>query len=172
MRNLEDQYWKQIEELEWSKDHDYKRIEQYLVENFTAVESVDLMKFTADMQDDLMARFHNDWLADPGIEVGDDGWNDLTAEVVGRGKKFYKSITEHIRIWCTSCLYLFNGVSNDFIFIFFLKRHNIEWHIKLLAHRTSVRKVLLPRTITKESKLVFKPNLKIKGGYIVPLLFK
>ena len=93
MRNLEDQYWKQIEELEWSKDHDYKRIEQYLIDNFTAVESVDLMKFTADMQDDLMARFHNDWLEDPGIEVSDDGWNDLTAEVVGRGKKFYKSIT-------------------------------------------------------------------------------
>ena len=93
MRNLEDQYWKQIEELEWSKDHDYKRIEQYLIDNFTAVESVDLMKFTADKQDDLMARFHNDWLADPGIEVSDDGWGDLTAEVVGRGKKFYESIT-------------------------------------------------------------------------------
>ena len=93
MRNLEDQYWKQIEELEWSKDHDYKRIEQYLIDNFTAVESVDLMKFTADMQDDLMDRFHNDWLADPGIAVSDDGWGDLTAEVVGRGKKFYESIT-------------------------------------------------------------------------------
>ena len=93
MRNLEDQYWKQIEELEWSKDHDYKRIEQYLIDNFTAVESVDLMKFTVDKQDDLMARFHNDWLADPGIEVSDDGWGDLTAEVVGRGKKFYESIT-------------------------------------------------------------------------------
>ena len=93
MRNLEDQYWKQIEELEWSKDHDYKRIEQYLIDNFTAVESVDIMKFTADMQDDLMARFHNDWLADPGIEVSDDGWSDLTAEVVGRGKEFYNNIT-------------------------------------------------------------------------------
>lgn len=93
MRNLEDQYWKQIEELEWSKDHDYKRIEQYLTDNLGVVKSSELANFVADMQDDLMARFYNDWLGDPGIEVGDDGWNDLTAEVVGRGKKFYKSIT-------------------------------------------------------------------------------
>ncbi len=93
MKHLETDYWKQIEELEWSKDHDYKRIEKYLIDNFTTIESVDLREFVSNMQDDLMARFYNDWLGDPGIEVSDDGWNDLTAEVVGRGREFYENIT-------------------------------------------------------------------------------
>lgn len=93
MENLEAYKWKTIEELEWTKDHDYNRIEDYLKDNFTIEDCLELSEFVNDMQDDLMARFHNDWLGDPGIEVSDDGWNDLTAEVVGRGKDFYKNIT-------------------------------------------------------------------------------
>ena len=93
MRDLEEHYWKQIEELEWSKDHDYKRIEQYLKDNFTVVESIDLIEFINDKIHYLYSQFQDDWLGDPGIEVSDDGWSDLTAEVVGRGKKFYKNIT-------------------------------------------------------------------------------
>ena len=30
MKDLENEYWKQIEQLEWSQDGDYKRIEQQL----------------------------------------------------------------------------------------------------------------------------------------------
>jgi len=29
-----------------------------------------------------------------GIAVSDDGWYDLRADVIGRGKKFYYSITK------------------------------------------------------------------------------
>lgn len=93
MENLEAYKWKTIEELEWTKDHDYNRIEDYLKDNFTIEDCLELSEFVNDMQDDLMARFHNDWLGDPGIDVSDDSWNDLTAEVVGRGKDFYKNIT-------------------------------------------------------------------------------
>jgi len=93
MKKEEENYWEQIEELEWSKDHDYGRIEQYLKNYFLPLDIIALKNFVEDKQDDLMDRFDKYWLADPGIEVSDDGWSDLTAEVVGRGKKFYESIT-------------------------------------------------------------------------------
>ena len=91
--NLEDQYWKQIKELEWTKDHSYDRIEQYLKDNFTVSEAIQLSDFVKNKALALAVRFHGDWLGDPGIDVSDDGWSDLTAEVVGRGKKFYENIT-------------------------------------------------------------------------------
>ena len=43
--------------------------------------------------DNLNTKYEKDWLADPGIEVSDDGWWDVRAEVVGRGKKFYNNIS-------------------------------------------------------------------------------
>jgi len=91
--NLEDQYWKQIEELEWAKDADYNRIEKYLKETLTISEAVQLKDFVRNKTLALAVRFHDDWLGDPGIEVSDDGWSDLTNEVVGRGKEFYENIT-------------------------------------------------------------------------------
>ena len=93
MKDLENEYWQQIEELEWSKDGDYKRIEQQLKDNFTPSEAKQLDDFVRNKVDELGKRFHNDWLGDPGIDVSDDSWGDLRNEVVGRGKEFYESIT-------------------------------------------------------------------------------
>ena len=93
MKNLEENYWKQVEELEWSKDADYKRIEQYLINNLTPSKAIQLEDFVNNKVIELGKRFHNDWLGDPGIEVSDDSWGDLRNEVVGRGKEFYENIT-------------------------------------------------------------------------------
>tara|TARA_R110000796_G_scaffold100750_1_gene209423 strand:+ start:499 stop:867 length:369 start_codon:yes stop_codon:yes gene_type:complete len=93
MNELEDKYWQQIEELEWSKDADYKRIEQQLKDNLTPTEARQLDDFANNKVIGLGKRFDNDWLGDPGISVSDDGWSDLRNEVVGRGKEFYESIT-------------------------------------------------------------------------------
>tara|TARA_R110000765_G_scaffold63972_1_gene124449 strand:+ start:197 stop:568 length:372 start_codon:yes stop_codon:yes gene_type:complete len=93
MKNLENKYWQQIEELEWSKDADYRRIEQQLKNNLTPSESIQLDDFARNKVDELGKRFYNDWLGDPGIDVSDDGWSDLRNEVVGRGKEFYENIT-------------------------------------------------------------------------------
>lgn len=93
MKDLENEYWKQIEELEWSKDGDYKRIEQQLIDNFTPSEIKQLDDFARNKVNELGKRFNNDWLGDPGIDVSDDGWSDLRNEVVGRGKEFYENIT-------------------------------------------------------------------------------
>jgi len=93
MKDLEDKYWQQIEELEWSKDGDYKRIEQQLKNNFPPSEAKQLNDFARNKVNELGKRFNNDWLGDPGIDVSDDGWSDLRNEVVGRGKEFYENIT-------------------------------------------------------------------------------
>ena len=89
----EDQYWQQIEELEWSKDGDYKRIKQQLIDTLTPSEIKQLVVFVRSKVNELGKRFHNDWLGDPGIGVSDDSWSDLRNEVVGRGKEFYENIT-------------------------------------------------------------------------------
>lgn len=98
MKDLENEYWKQIEELEWYTDSfisdgDYRRIEQQLIDNFTPSEIKQLDDFVRSKVNELGQRFHNDWLGDPGIDVSDDGWGDLRNEVVGRGKEFYENIT-------------------------------------------------------------------------------
>jgi hypothetical protein len=93
MKDLEDKYWQQIEELEWSKDGDYKRIEEYIKNNYSYSSARQLDNFVDSKVNELGKRFHNDWLGDPGIGVSDDGWSDLRNEVVGRGKEFYENIT-------------------------------------------------------------------------------
>ena len=93
MKDLEDKYWQQIEELEWSKDGDYKRIEEYIKNNYSYSSARQLDNFVDSKVIELGKRFYNDWLGDPGIGVSDDGWSDLRSEVVGRGKEFYENIT-------------------------------------------------------------------------------
>ena len=93
LKSNEDQYWQKIKELEWSKDGDYRRIEQYLKDNFKLTEVKQLKHFVREKVNKLGTQFHNDWLGNPGIEVSDDGWSDLRNEVVGRGKEFYENIT-------------------------------------------------------------------------------
>ena len=93
MKDLENKCWQQIKELEWSKDGDYKRIEQQLIDNLTPSEIKQLDNFVRNKVNELGKRFNNDWLGNPGIGVSDDGWSDLRNEVVGRGKEFYENIT-------------------------------------------------------------------------------
>ncbi len=98
MNELEDKYWQQIEELEWYTDKfisdgDYKRIEEYIKNNYSYPSARQLADFVDNKVIELGQRFHNDWLGDPGIGVSDDSWSDLRNEVVGRGKEFYENIT-------------------------------------------------------------------------------
>jgi hypothetical protein len=92
-KSLEDELWAEVESLGWAKDHDYRRIREEIEYKFTVSEITRLTDFVDNMQDKLMRKYYNDWLGDPGIDVSDDGWSDLTAEVVGRGKDFYENIT-------------------------------------------------------------------------------
>jgi|TARA_R100000084_G_C4613916_1_gene129612 hypothetical protein len=83
--------WSIIRELKWTKDHDIERIRHYLAETYTRKKIESICKFAVSKREELQSKFYKDWLS--SIPVSDDGWWDLTAEVVGRGRKFYETIT-------------------------------------------------------------------------------
>jgi hypothetical protein len=85
--------WALIKESDWTKDHDYTRIGKKFRKLLSREDCTQLFKFIDDKQQKLDTRFEKAWLGKPGIPVYDDGWSDLTFDVVGRGEKFYKSIT-------------------------------------------------------------------------------
>ena len=93
MENLEKEYWEQIEKLKWWNDPNDDRVSSELKRYFTLNEIIRLRDFVDNKQKDLMDKFNEDWLDDPGIGVSDDGWSDITAEVIGRGEEFYNNIT-------------------------------------------------------------------------------
>jgi len=88
----EEQLWHLIENANWSTDHDYERISKEY-SKLTNSEFEQLDKFVLDKCGELADKYNKDWLGYPGIDVSDDGWSDLRAEVVGRGKEFYENIT-------------------------------------------------------------------------------
>jgi len=95
MESGEDEFWEIIEKVNWKKDHDYNRIEKelsVLPEDFRKRFS----QFCYGKLKELSKRFDEDWVmhGSEGIAVSDDGWYDLRADVIGRGKKFYYSITK------------------------------------------------------------------------------
>tara|TARA_R110000751_G_scaffold235238_2_gene336668 strand:+ start:818 stop:1189 length:372 start_codon:yes stop_codon:yes gene_type:complete len=84
--------WELVENLNWSLDHDFRRIESELLLMDLDI-SNQIHEFTELKRNEIYSQYEEDWLGDPGIDVGDDGWSDLTAEVVGRGKNFYENIS-------------------------------------------------------------------------------
>ncbi len=104
----EDELWQLIEKLNWSLDHDYKRIGDELKLLGSDI-SNDLVEFAYGKQGEIASQYEEDWLGEPGIEVSDDGWSDLTAEVVGRGKEFYENITvEKLQVMANTSNYYEN----------------------------------------------------------------
>ena len=91
----EDKFWEIIEKVNWKKDNSYKRVASEL-----SILPKDLKKELRDFCDsktnELQKKFEEEWLkpGSDGIECSDDGWGDLCADVVGRGKTFYYSVTK------------------------------------------------------------------------------
>jgi len=92
MKTKED-FWELVEIVDWKSDNDYNRIKKYLLKNYTKSEIREYNDIYLSSLDYLYIRFENDWLGEPGISVSDDGWWDLRADVIGRGKEFYYTIT-------------------------------------------------------------------------------
>jgi len=92
MKKTEQELWEMVEKANWNSDHDYKRIQKEW-KNLDADTKGELEAFVHNKISSLNKQYEKDWLGNPGISVSDDGWMDLRAEVVGRGKSFYESIT-------------------------------------------------------------------------------
>ena len=85
--------WKQVEELNWQSDGDYRRIEEFIKNRYNLSSAKELAEFVDSKATELGHEFEKAWLGDPGIACSDDSWSDLRYEVVGRGQEFFETIT-------------------------------------------------------------------------------
>ena len=85
--------WKQVEELNWTSDGDYRRIEEFIKNRYGFSSAKELAEFVNSKYTELNRKFESDWLGDPGIACSDDSWSDLRYEVVARGQEFFETIT-------------------------------------------------------------------------------
>tara|TARA_R110000868_G_scaffold196505_1_gene442434 strand:- start:131 stop:502 length:372 start_codon:yes stop_codon:yes gene_type:complete len=83
--------WGLVENLNWSQDHDYKRIEGELKGLGLDVAN-QIHEFVSEKRGEICSQYQEDWLGEPGIGVSDDGWSDLTNDIVGRGRKVFENI--------------------------------------------------------------------------------
>lgn len=91
----EQKCWKLIEDAKWKFDHDYERISFRWSE--LSKNTFDMLnEFISEKAATLMDQYEDVWLGKgdyEGLNIGDDGWCDLIYDVVGRGERFYNSIT-------------------------------------------------------------------------------
>lgn len=85
-------YWLVIEALKWSSDYDIRRIKTKLQKLDDRTKQA-VGDFADYLCGELREKYKDDWMGRPGINVSDDGWCDLRAEVVSKGKEFYEQIT-------------------------------------------------------------------------------
>jgi hypothetical protein len=90
---MSDRLWNRIEELNWTSDGDYRRIEDFIKNRYSFSSARELAEFVNSRATELGHEFEKAWLGDPGIACSDDSWSDLRYEVVGRGQEFFETIT-------------------------------------------------------------------------------
>jgi len=91
-QSLEAKFWKFVEKAGWLNDQNYTRINKKF-KSLSKEEQKELSDAFNKFHEDLYDEYKKDWIGTPGIEVSDDGWSDLRAEVIGRGKNFYDNIS-------------------------------------------------------------------------------
>lgn len=84
--DLEDYFWQFVEEAAWNESKDYKAIASRLSPRYGADSSA-LRSMFSDLQKGLMKK-----LDQFELEVSDDGFDDLTAHIIGMGKDEYYRI--------------------------------------------------------------------------------
>lgn len=129
MEDLEKECWGQIKKLNWWNDPNDDRVASELERYFTLNEMIRLRDFVDNKQRELMDKFNEDWLDNPGIGVSDDGWSDLTAEVIGRGEEFYNNITAEQLAEMADC----NDYQESFLYCFHIT-YDLERELKEKAY--------------------------------------
>jgi hypothetical protein len=81
-------FWKFVEEASWKKDHNYARTSHVFQENSEEDRNIIVDVFNEKCQE-LEVKF-----GEKITNVGDDGWSDIRADVIGRGESFFNSMTQ------------------------------------------------------------------------------
>ena len=91
----EDELWDMIEKFGWLDYGDARLAVKDIGEKVSKLSKDEYYQLTGFIEVKLYQlydKYEKDWL-DGKIQVSDDGWSDLRAEVIGRGKDFYNNIT-------------------------------------------------------------------------------
>jgi len=88
------QFWDLVKQIGWgTQTTDYKAIKQSLMSVLSKEEAASFFKVFHKVQGALMKAITK-WEDETGenLEVGDDGFNDLTAHIIGLGKPMYDKV--------------------------------------------------------------------------------
>jgi hypothetical protein len=97
MMNEPDRYWRIIEFCDWENCKNEKEIGQKLMESFSPEDLVKMEEFYHTRLDEIKTILENHAEAKTGDRhnyygLGDDGFWDLRAHIIGLGKQFYQSV--------------------------------------------------------------------------------
>ena len=83
----DDRFWEIVESCKWTSDHDYRRIEKFLLTEYTGNELLDFRTMVAVKREEI----YNPLFDIEG--VGDDGFSDVLFHIIGMGRETYDNIT-------------------------------------------------------------------------------
>ena len=81
------EFWKTVKEAKWTSDHNYNRIKVQWMRKLTPPKSEGMRRTFSKFSKKLDAK-----ISDQVEGVGDDGYSDVLAHIVGAGKTFYDSV--------------------------------------------------------------------------------
>jgi len=83
----EKEFWAFVSKVQWTKDHDYNRIKKMILRTMDKDSAKDLN----DTYRQIYGKLHKH-IFDKIEGVGDDGYSDLVAHIVGSGKGLYDAV--------------------------------------------------------------------------------
>ena len=82
-----DRFWEIVENCKWTSDHDYRRIEKFLLTEYTGNELLDFRTMVVEKREEIYGPLFD-------VEgVGDDGFSDVLFHIIGMGRETYDNIT-------------------------------------------------------------------------------
>jgi len=82
-----EKFWEVVKQVKWTSDHNYTRIKYQFMRSFTKPQMDGLRRRLEQMTNNLDRKISN------RVEgVGDDGYSDLLAHIVGTGKEAYDAV--------------------------------------------------------------------------------
>jgi len=85
----DEKFWDFVRRCDWPRDHDYERIKMKMLRSLTKQEVESYRDTKAEFTNKLDTK-----IGDVVSGVGDDGYSDLLAHIVGSGKELYDAVMD------------------------------------------------------------------------------
>ena len=87
------EFWQIVEEVDWARDFDYKRISKELKKLYSASQRKEIEKL-AEKKADALDKAISGWCDSKGkgVPCGDDSYSDLRYHIIGLGKAKYDAV--------------------------------------------------------------------------------